>query len=186
MVLRRVYALHRASEAAVFNSDITHRRLLFHGSRRANWLGILSRGLLLPRSVLRRTGARTDAGMLGAGATTRIVGRSKPRRLFVINVLLVAQVFILAIALVQQPNIQRRPSTYGRLFIIWIAFLSAKMNASSLQEPFYVAVALVALGDSKNFTEPSPHLTAPPPPYHSCCSVKSSASQVTVWFFFVL
>ena len=67
VVLRRAFALHRASEAAVFASEITNRKLLFHGSRRANWLGILSRGLMLPRSVLRRAGTRTDAGMLGAG-----------------------------------------------------------------------------------------------------------------------
>lgn len=68
IALRRVFALHRPAEAAAFESELANRRLLFHGSRRANWLGILSRGLMLPRSVLRRAGTRTDAGMLGAGA----------------------------------------------------------------------------------------------------------------------
>lgn len=70
VALRRIFALHRPAEAAAFESELANRRLLFHGSRRANWLGILSRGLMLPRSVLRRAGTRTDAGMLGAGASS--------------------------------------------------------------------------------------------------------------------
>jgi poly [ADP-ribose] polymerase len=43
------------------------QRLLFHGSRISNWVGILSRGVLLPHIVTQGGGTRTDAGMLGAG-----------------------------------------------------------------------------------------------------------------------
>jgi len=43
------------------------KRLLFHGSRISNWVGILSRGVLLPHIVTQRGIKRTDVGMLGAG-----------------------------------------------------------------------------------------------------------------------
>jgi hypothetical protein len=47
--------------------DANVQRLLFHGSRISNWVGILSRGVLLPHIVTQSGGTRTDAGMLGAG-----------------------------------------------------------------------------------------------------------------------
>ena len=40
---------------------------LFHGSRCSNFIGLLSRGILLPKVVVNRGGQRTDAGFLGAG-----------------------------------------------------------------------------------------------------------------------
>jgi len=43
------------------------KRLLFHGSRISNWVGILSRGMLMPHIVTQRGISRTDAGMLGTG-----------------------------------------------------------------------------------------------------------------------
>jgi len=52
----------------VLVSNIVVTRLLFHGSRISNWVGILSRGVLLPHIVTNKYGVnRTDAGMLGAG-----------------------------------------------------------------------------------------------------------------------
>ncbi|KNC55063.1 Poly(ADP-ribose) polymerase [Thecamonas trahens ATCC 50062] len=42
-------------------------RRLFHGSRASNWMGLLSRGILLPQTIVSRGGQRTDAGALGAG-----------------------------------------------------------------------------------------------------------------------
>lgn len=42
-------------------------QLLFHGSGVRNFLGILSRGLMLPKKVKDIGGKRTDFGMLGAG-----------------------------------------------------------------------------------------------------------------------
>jgi poly [ADP-ribose] polymerase len=40
---------------------------LFHGSRIQNWVGILSRGILLPKIVVSLGVNRTDAGWLGNG-----------------------------------------------------------------------------------------------------------------------
>ncbi|KAM9974519.1 hypothetical protein ACTFIW_007974 [Dictyostelium discoideum] len=42
-------------------------KLLFHGSRASNFVGILSRGLLLPKVIVNNGGGRTDFGYLGAG-----------------------------------------------------------------------------------------------------------------------
>ncbi|KAN0024453.1 hypothetical protein ACTFIV_008861 [Dictyostelium citrinum] len=42
-------------------------KLLFHGSRASNFVGILSRGMLLPKVILNNGGGRTDFGYLGAG-----------------------------------------------------------------------------------------------------------------------
>jgi poly [ADP-ribose] polymerase len=41
--------------------------MLFHGSRIQNWVGILSRGILLPKIVVSLGVNRTDAGWLGNG-----------------------------------------------------------------------------------------------------------------------
>ncbi|MDP2435881.1 MAG: WGR domain-containing protein [archaeon] len=65
-----VFALQRQPEFALFDDasrDIHPQHVLFHGSRAANYVGILSRGCLLPRAVTARGVKRTDAGMLGAG-----------------------------------------------------------------------------------------------------------------------
>ena len=48
-------------------SSIGNQRLLFHGSRIQNWVGILSRGILLPKIVVSMGVNRTDAGWLGNG-----------------------------------------------------------------------------------------------------------------------
>jgi len=42
-------------------------RQLFHGTSTKNWVGILSRGLLLPKVVVSLGVKRTDAGWLGNG-----------------------------------------------------------------------------------------------------------------------
>lgn len=65
--VRAVYAFSRPAEDTAYCFEISPRRLLFHGSALANWLGICSRGLLLPRHVEAQGVRRTDAGMLGAG-----------------------------------------------------------------------------------------------------------------------
>ena len=50
-----------------FTEEIGNQRLLFHGSRIQNWVGILSRGILLPKIVVSMGVNRTDAGWLGHG-----------------------------------------------------------------------------------------------------------------------
>ena len=44
-----------------------YERLLFHGSNIKNWVGILTRGILLPKIVVSLGVDRTDEGWLGSG-----------------------------------------------------------------------------------------------------------------------
>jgi predicted DNA-binding WGR domain protein len=62
-----VFTLHRESEWTAFTEHIDNQRLMFHGSRIRNWVGILSRGILLPKIVVSLGVHRTDAGWLGNG-----------------------------------------------------------------------------------------------------------------------
>lgn len=62
-----VYTLRRENEHQAFTGHITNQRLLFHGSRIKNWVGILSRGILMPKIVVSLGVNRTDAGWLGSG-----------------------------------------------------------------------------------------------------------------------
>ncbi|ELR19183.1 ubiquitin domain containing protein [Acanthamoeba castellanii str. Neff] len=65
--VKNVYTVRREVERQLFTKQMDNQRLLFHGSRISNWVGILSRGVLLPHIVTQSGGTRTDAGMLGAG-----------------------------------------------------------------------------------------------------------------------
>ncbi len=65
--VKNVFALRRPAEHAAFEIGIPNQRLLFHGSRIKNWVGILSRGILLPKIVVSLGVNRTDAGWLGNG-----------------------------------------------------------------------------------------------------------------------
>lgn len=66
-----VYEIIRPNECFNFNrSNLNNVRLLFHGSKVNNFLGILSRGLLIPKLVVNEANselARSDVGMLGYG-----------------------------------------------------------------------------------------------------------------------
>lgn len=65
--VKNIFTLKREQEWNSFTSDIDNQRLLFHGSRIKNWVGILSRGILLPKIVVSLGVNRTDAGWLGSG-----------------------------------------------------------------------------------------------------------------------
>jgi hypothetical protein len=65
--VKNVYTLRRAGEHAAFAEKVGNHRLLFHGSRIKNWVGILSRGILMPKIVVSMGVNRTDAGWLGHG-----------------------------------------------------------------------------------------------------------------------
>ena len=67
LTVERVYAVKRPAEWTRFQSKIPDQRLLFHGSQAGHWVGILSRGLLLPKAVVRIGVDRTDEGWLGHG-----------------------------------------------------------------------------------------------------------------------
>ncbi|KAK3106810.1 hypothetical protein FSP39_000300 [Pinctada imbricata] len=63
-----VYEVRRAVEDIRFSREIGNKKLLMHSSSPSNFLGILSRGLLLPNIVVSEYGVgRTDGGKLGCG-----------------------------------------------------------------------------------------------------------------------
>ncbi|XP_053312056.1 protein mono-ADP-ribosyltransferase PARP4 [Spea bombifrons] len=63
-----VYRIGRLSETSSFQSKMGNIRSLLHSSSASNFLGILSRGLLLPKTVVEEFGLeRTDIGNLGSG-----------------------------------------------------------------------------------------------------------------------
>lgn len=65
--VQNVFTLRRPSEHNDFDATIGNEKLLMHGSRMHNWVGILSRGILLPKTVVSLGGSRTDGGWLGHG-----------------------------------------------------------------------------------------------------------------------
>jgi poly [ADP-ribose] polymerase len=65
--IKNLFTVKRPQEHKEFASDIGNHKLLFHGSRAHNWVGILSRGLMLPKQVTKLGVSRTDEGWLGHG-----------------------------------------------------------------------------------------------------------------------
>jgi poly [ADP-ribose] polymerase len=65
--VKSVFTLKRSGEFERFKSSVPNQRQLFHGSRIKNWVGILSRGILMPKIVAAMGVTRTDAGWLGNG-----------------------------------------------------------------------------------------------------------------------
>uniref|UniRef100_A0A8C3IAS6 Poly [ADP-ribose] polymerase n=1 Tax=Chrysemys picta bellii TaxID=8478 RepID=A0A8C3IAS6_CHRPI len=64
----QIYRVGRISETAEFLSNLGNVQSLFHASSVRNFVGILSRGLLLPKIVVEDHGMeRTDIGKLGSG-----------------------------------------------------------------------------------------------------------------------
>jgi len=66
--VKNIFKINKDSENQTFAGHILPSKLLFHGTRPCNLVGILSRGMLLPKVVV-ATGAsnRTDFGYLGSG-----------------------------------------------------------------------------------------------------------------------
>lgn len=65
--VKNIWQVKRPVEHKDFTKDVGNHKLLFHGSAAKNWVGILSRGLLLPKIVVTLGVHRTDAGWLGNG-----------------------------------------------------------------------------------------------------------------------
>jgi poly [ADP-ribose] polymerase len=65
--VQNIFTLMRDHEHQGFASHVGNERLMFHGSRIKNWVGILSRGILMPKIVVSMGVNRTDAGWLGNG-----------------------------------------------------------------------------------------------------------------------
>ncbi|RUL87515.1 WGR domain-containing protein [Tautonia sociabilis] len=65
--VKNIFRVRRDAEWERFAAAVGNERLLFHGSRISTWVGILSRGILLPKIVVSMGVHRTDAGWLGHG-----------------------------------------------------------------------------------------------------------------------
>ena len=65
--VKNVWQICRADEHAAYDKSIGNDTMLMHGSSAKNWVGILSRGILLPKVVVTLGVQRTDAGWLGSG-----------------------------------------------------------------------------------------------------------------------
>lgn len=65
--IKSIFTLKRPEEYKNFTTKIDNQKLLFHGSGAHNWVGILSRGLMLPKQVIKLGVHRTDEGWLGHG-----------------------------------------------------------------------------------------------------------------------
>ncbi len=63
----KIYKITRPGEQENFTSHIGNEHLLYHGSRACNFVGLLSRGILMPQMVTKLGVPRTDFGWLGAG-----------------------------------------------------------------------------------------------------------------------
>ncbi|XP_063807694.1 protein mono-ADP-ribosyltransferase PARP4 isoform X2 [Pseudophryne corroboree] len=63
-----VFRIGRLNEAIHFKSDLGNVKSLLHASSPCNFVGILSRGLMLPKIIVEECGLqRTDIGNLGSG-----------------------------------------------------------------------------------------------------------------------
>ena len=65
--VKGIYQVRRKGESEAFKQGLGNVKRLFHGSRIRNWVGILSRGILLPKLVVASGRSRTDTGWLGHG-----------------------------------------------------------------------------------------------------------------------
>jgi poly [ADP-ribose] polymerase len=65
--IKNIFTIKRPDEFKAFTTSIKNQKLLFHGSGAHNWVGILSRGLMLPKMVTKFGVSRTDQGWLGHG-----------------------------------------------------------------------------------------------------------------------
>eukprot|EP00026_Physarum_polycephalum_P000150 Phypoly_transcript_00150.p1 GENE.Phypoly_transcript_00150~~Phypoly_transcript_00150.p1 ORF type:complete len:1663 (-),score=347.22 Phypoly_transcript_00150:165-5153(-) len=62
-----IYKIKRANEHERFTRSMSNHKTLFHGTQITNAVGVLSRGILPPKTLVGVGGKRTDFGWLGAG-----------------------------------------------------------------------------------------------------------------------
>jgi poly [ADP-ribose] polymerase len=128
--VRNLYRVRREGEWEQFTEHIGNQRLLFHGSRIPNWVGILSRGILLPKIVVSMGVHRTDAGWLGHG-----------------------------------------------IYFGDAACTSLFYTTPGHKKTRLMAVARVALGKMKEYTEITYGLNAPPAGHDSCHGVRAQGRR---------
>ncbi len=62
-----VFRVKRSGEWDGFDLKVGNEKMFYHGSRIQNWVGLMTRGILLPKIVVSMGVNRTDAGWLGNG-----------------------------------------------------------------------------------------------------------------------
>ncbi|CAF3916857.1 unnamed protein product [Rotaria sordida] len=68
IIIHNIFSVTKQTDALAFSTSLSNQRQLFHGSKYANFLGILSRGLVMPKIVVEELGVvRSDIGCLGYG-----------------------------------------------------------------------------------------------------------------------
>ena len=65
--VERIFKVKRSSEWDTFDTSVGNDKMLYHGSRIQNWVGLLTRGILMPKIAVSMGVNRTDAGWLGNG-----------------------------------------------------------------------------------------------------------------------
>ncbi|XP_066542363.1 protein mono-ADP-ribosyltransferase PARP4-like isoform X2 [Hoplias malabaricus] len=112
MQIHHILYVNRASELHLFKEELGNVKPLLHSSSPSSFVGILSRGLLLPRFGVEQHGIeRTDVGNLGSGiyfsdSLSTSVKYSKPSATDGTRLLLVCDV-----ALGQCKNLNKRDTT---------------------------------------------------------------------------
>ena len=66
-ILIKIYEVYNEYARANYNNSVGNEHLLYHGSRHCNFVGLISRGLMMPDAVTAMGIPRTDFGWLGAG-----------------------------------------------------------------------------------------------------------------------
>jgi poly [ADP-ribose] polymerase 2/3/4 len=128
--VHNLYRIRREAEWEQFTEKIGNQRMLFHGSRIPNWVGILSRGILLPKIVVSMGVHRTDPGWLGHG-----------------------------------------------IYFGDAACTSVFYTTPGRKKTRLMAIARVAMGKMKDYTEITYGLNAPPPGFDSCHGVRATAGR---------
>lgn len=67
VTISNIYEVHNEGARSRYDGSVGNEHLLYHGSRLCNYVGLLSRGLLMPDAVTAMGIPRTDFGWLGAG-----------------------------------------------------------------------------------------------------------------------
>ena len=69
LIVSNIFKVVRPNEFCHFKENLGNVRQLYHGSKINNFMGILSRGLMLPKMISNEYGnlIRSDIGLLGAG-----------------------------------------------------------------------------------------------------------------------
>lgn len=65
--IHNIFEVYNEGPRKAYDNSVGNEHLLYHGSRLCNFVGLLSRGLLMPDAVTAMGIPRTDFGWLGAG-----------------------------------------------------------------------------------------------------------------------